>query len=75
MITPLDLAAEGSSYEICSLPESCCVCRRLEEMGLCQGTKLRVLQTGSPCLLQIGSCKLSLRGDFCQQILVQPLAE
>ena len=74
MITPLDLAAEGSSYEVCSLPDSC-VCRQLEELGLCPGAKLRVLQNGSPCLLQVGSSKLSLRGEFCQQILVQPLAE
>ncbi|MSQ93398.1 MAG: ferrous iron transport protein A [Gemmataceae bacterium] len=46
---------------------------RLAEMGVRIGSRLRVLQGGSPCLLQIGDCRLSLRGDFTAQILVRPV--
>jgi Fe2+ transport system protein FeoA len=47
---------------------------RLAELGLRTGCRLRVLQPGSPCLLQVGECRLCLRADLAGQILVRPLA-
>lgn len=47
---------------------------RLAEMGVRIGSRLCVLQGGSPCLLQIGDSRLSLRGDMATQILVRPIA-
>ncbi len=47
---------------------------RLAELGLRIGCRLRVLQPGSPCLLQVGECRLCLRGDWAAQILVRPIA-
>jgi ferrous iron transport protein A len=49
------------------------VCR-LAELGVRAGSRLRLLQTGWPCLLQIGGSRLSLRGDDGTQILVRPVA-
>ena len=46
---------------------------RLAEMGVRIGSRLRVLQSGSPCLLQVGESRLSLRGDWATQILVRPV--
>jgi len=46
---------------------------RLAELGVRIGSRLRVLQSGSPCLLQVGESRLSLRGDFVTQILVRPV--
>jgi ferrous iron transport protein A len=46
---------------------------RLAEMGVRIGCRLLVLQPGSPCLLQIGESRLSLRGDLATQILVRPV--
>jgi Fe2+ transport system protein FeoA len=47
---------------------------RMAELGLRIGSRLRVLQPGSPCLLQVGDTRLSLRGDWALQILVRPVA-
>ncbi|MBI2805784.1 MAG: ferrous iron transport protein A [Planctomycetes bacterium] len=47
---------------------------RLAEMGVRIGSRVRVVQGGSPCLLQIGDSRLSLRGDWAMQILVRPVA-
>jgi ferrous iron transport protein A len=47
---------------------------RLAELGLCIGCRLRMLQPGSPCLLQVGECRLCLRGEFASQILVRPVS-
>jgi hypothetical protein len=32
-----------------------------------------VVQPGTPCLLDVGGCKLCLRGGECSQILVRPV--
>ena len=46
---------------------------RMAELGVRAGCRLRVLQPGSPCLLQVGGCRLCLRGDCLMQILVRPV--
>jgi ferrous iron transport protein A len=46
---------------------------RLAELGLRIGCRLRMLQPGSPCLLQVGECRLCLRGEVAAQILVRPI--
>jgi Fe2+ transport system protein FeoA len=47
---------------------------RLAELGIREGCRLQVLQSGSPCLLQVANCRLCLRPADCAQILVQPVA-
>jgi Fe2+ transport system protein FeoA len=54
------------------LGEPAWVCR-MAEMGVRAGCRLRVLQPGSPCLLDVGGCRLCLRGECLMQILVRPL--
>jgi ferrous iron transport protein A len=46
---------------------------RMAELGVRSGCRLQVLQPGSPCLLQVGGCRLCLRGECLMQILVRPL--
>lgn len=46
---------------------------RLAELGLRAGCRLQVLQPGSPCLLEVGGCRLCLRIDQFTQILVRPV--
>lgn len=46
---------------------------RLAELGLRTGCRLLLLQAGWPCLLQIGGCRLSLRGEEGTRILVRPV--
>jgi Fe2+ transport system protein FeoA len=47
---------------------------RMAELGVRTGCRLRVLQPGSPCLLQVGGCRLCLRGEEATHILVRPVA-
>ena len=49
------------------------VCR-MAELGVRVGCRLRVLQAGSPCLLDISGCRLCLRGESLMQIFVRPVA-
>lgn len=72
-LLPLELlrAGEwGDVEEVCGEPAWI---GRLAEMGVSIGSRLQVLQSGSPCLLQVGNSRLSLRGDMTQQILVRPV--
>jgi Fe2+ transport system protein FeoA len=46
---------------------------RLAELGLRTGCRLLLLQTGWPCLVQIGGSRLSLRGGEGTRILVRPV--
>jgi Fe2+ transport system protein FeoA len=73
-ILPLDLLNPGEwadVADVCGEPAWIC---RLAELGVRIGCRLQVLQPGRPCLLQIGGCRLSLRGDDALQIFVRPVA-
>ncbi len=46
---------------------------RLHELGLLPGARVRVLASGSPCILLLGGqTRLCLRSDEAETILVQP---
>ena len=47
---------------------------RMAELGIRTGCRLRVLQSGAPCVLLIGESRLTVRGDSVFQILVRPVA-
>lgn len=47
---------------------------RLAELGVRIGCRLRVLQGGCPCLLQVDGGRLTLRPECALQILVRPVA-
>jgi Fe2+ transport system protein FeoA len=73
-ILPLDLLGSGEwadVEEVCGEPK---LVGRMAELGLRAGSRLRVLQAGRPCLLQVGESRLSLRGDAGFQVLVRPVA-
>ncbi len=72
-LLPLELLGTGETAdvaEVCGEPHWV---SRLAELGLRTGCRLRVLQAGSPCLLQVGECRVCLRGECCMQILVRPV--
>lgn len=70
---PLDLADRPGWYEVEDLDLEDHAAKRLGEMGVSVGCRLRLLQPGSPCMFQIGECRLSLRGQCCQGIIVREL--
>jgi Fe2+ transport system protein FeoA len=70
---PLELLQAGEWADVAAVSGHPSWVGRLSELGVRQGCRLQVLQPGSPCLLQIGGCKLCLRGDDAAQILVVPV--
>jgi ferrous iron transport protein A len=75
MLMPLDMLRAGEVGEVAEVsgPDAAFV-GRLAELGIRAGCRVRVVQPGSPCLLDVGGCKLCLRGGECSQILVRPVA-
>ena len=73
MLMPLDLLRAGDWAEVEVVSGLPSVVGRLAELGIRQGCRLQVVQPGSPCLLDVGGCKLCLRSGECSQILVRPV--
>jgi ferrous iron transport protein A len=72
-LIPLELLTAGQWADVAQVSGEPTWITRMAELGLQAGARLRVLQPGSPCLLQIGQARLSLRGDGTTQILVRPV--
>ena len=73
-LLPLEFLRPGEWAEVADVTGEPSWVGRLAELGLRTGSRLRLLQSGWPCLLQIGGCRLSLRGEQGTQILVRPVA-
>jgi Fe2+ transport system protein FeoA len=73
-LLPLELLRPGEWADVAEVTGEPSWVGRLAELGVRAGSRLRMLQAGIPCLLQIGGCRLSLRGEQAAQILVRPLA-
>ena len=72
-ILPLELLNAGEWADVADVTGEPGWVSRLAEMGVRAGSRLHVLQAGSPCLLQVGESRLSLRADWGTQILVRPV--
>jgi Fe2+ transport system protein FeoA len=70
---PLELLSPGEWAEIAEVTGEAGLVCRMAELGVRAGCRLCMLQPGSPCLLEVGGCRLSLRGDGDMQILVRPV--
>lgn len=73
-LMPLEMLHAGEWAEVAEIAGEPTWISRLAELGLRAGSRLRVLQPGSPCLLLVGDSRLSLRGDWASHILVHPVA-
>jgi Fe2+ transport system protein FeoA len=73
MLLPLDCLHAGQWAEVAEVSGEPRWVGRMAELGVRAGCRLRVLQPGTPCLLEVGSSRLSLRGDRAVQILVRPV--
>jgi ferrous iron transport protein A len=72
-LLPLELLRPGEWADVAEVTGEASWVGRLAELGLRTGCRLCLLQAGWPCLLQIGGCRLSLRGEQGSQILVRPV--
>lgn len=74
MIMPLEMLRSGEWADIEEVLGEPGWIGRLAELGIRSGNRLRVLTSGTPCLLQINGSRLSWRGEMGTQILVRPVA-
>lgn len=72
-ILPLELLGSGDHAIVEDVHGDPSWVGRMAELGLRNGCRLQMLQPGSPCLLQVGGCRLCLRGEDSMRILVRPL--
>jgi ferrous iron transport protein A len=73
-LMPLEFVGSGEWADVAEVTGEPTWIHRMAELGVRSGSRLRVLCSGSPCLLQVGGSRLSLRGELAMQILVRPVA-
>jgi Fe2+ transport system protein FeoA len=73
-LLPLDCLPPGEWAEVVEVIGDPKWVGRLAELGIRAGSHVKLVQPGSPCLLEVGGCRLSLRLDCTLQILVRPVA-
>ncbi len=74
MLLPLDMLGSGEWAEVAEVTGQPEWVGRLAELGIRQGCRLQMVQSGATCLLNVSGCKLCLRGADGAQILVRPVA-
>ena len=72
-LLPVELLHAGEWGEVAEVTGEASWIGRMAELGIRVGSRLRVLQPGSPCLLQIDGSRFSLRGDWATRVLVRPV--
>jgi Fe2+ transport system protein FeoA len=72
-LMPLELLGPGEWAEVHSVTGEPGIVGRLAELGIRCGTQVQVVQPGSPCLLNVDGCRLSLRGECSCQVFVRPV--
>ncbi|MEO2022551.1 MAG: FeoA domain-containing protein [Pirellulaceae bacterium] len=69
---PLQLLQAGQTARIDHLAGADEVVKRLEEMGLREGTEVEMVQPGSPCIVRLGDVKLCFRETELIHVMVCP---
>ena len=72
-LIPLELLGPGEWGEVHDVTGEPAWVGRLAELGIRHGSHVQVVQPGSPCLLNVGGCRLSLRGECACQVFVRPV--
>ncbi len=74
-LLPLELLKTGEWADVAEVcGDEGWVCR-LAELGIRTGSRVQVVQNGTPCMLSIEGCRLCLRGDASSTIFVRPVPE
>jgi ferrous iron transport protein A len=72
-LMPLDMLCSGEWGDVAEISGELTWVSRMAELGIRVGSRVRVVQPGSPCILQVGQARLSLRGDWTFRVLVKPV--
>jgi len=71
---PLEFLRAGEWAEVAEVAGEVSWVSRMAELGLRVGSRVHVVQGGSPCLVQINGTRLCLRGSQAMLVLVNPIA-
>ena len=73
VIVPLTMARSGKELLVIAIEGGWGVRRRLTEMGLREGAKCKLMQSGAPGprVVLVGNTRLALGYGMCQRVLVQ----
>jgi ferrous iron transport protein A len=71
LVVPLEMMSTGEQGRVCTLDGAPEFVVRLEEMGLREGACVRMVRSGSPCILAVNDHRLSLRFDQTATVLVE----
>lgn len=73
LLLPLEFLASGEWADVAEVHGDPSWVGRMAELGLRAGSRLQMVQSGSPCLFNVGGTRLSLRGELAMRILVRPI--
>jgi ferrous iron transport protein A len=72
-LIPLELLEVGELAEVDEVNGDCAWVARMAELGIRQGTRLKLLRQGSPCIVEVGGARLSVRGEAGAHNYARPL--
>ena len=67
---PIELMGAGEHGNVVDVYGPSDLIVRLEELGLHEGTRIRMIRPGSPCIIEINHQRFSLRFDDSVSVLV-----
>lgn len=70
-VIPLEMMNEGERGHVCTVEGTPELVIRLQEMGLREGVPVRMVRTGTPCILAVNDQRFSLRFDQRATVLVE----
>ncbi len=69
---PLPMLTPGRSAKVCSINGSCCICRRLSDMGLGNNAEVEVLEGGGGSLIvKVNGSRYALGRGMANKIMVR----
>ena len=69
-IIPLELLAVGERARITEIDGDSAFVNRLNEMGLGEDVEIKMIQSGTPCIIDLDNHRLSFRGEEAGVIFV-----
>jgi ferrous iron transport protein A len=70
-IIPLELLSAGERARIVEIDGEPSLVNRLNEMGLSDGAEIKMVQSGSPCIIALDNHRISFRGEEAAIIYVE----
>jgi Fe2+ transport system protein FeoA len=70
---PLSIAQAGSHVRVCTVQDLDGHARRLRELGVFEGSTLRVVSNNDPLICQVGECRFGVCRRLARCVLVEPV--